>query len=138
MIYYIDIIKRLYPYELMSMSKKETYEFFRNRLLEHYMPGHNGQSVSDAHAIESAGQVLNEMRLLHQDRNEKINSDFEIHIYAEWLKCHRQQFWCCNTNELARTLANGIYDWCRNHHEKGLVLSPILMEAINQEPFHYR
>ena len=77
MMYYIDIIKRLYPYELMSMSKKESYEFFRNRLLEHYMPGHNGQSMSDAQAIESAGQVLNEMRLLHQDRYEKINPDFE-------------------------------------------------------------
>lgn len=138
MMYYIDIIKRLYPYELMSMSRKESYEFFRNRLLEHYMPGHNGQSMSDAQAIEAAGQVLNEMSVLHKDRSEKINPDFEIHIYAEWLKANRQQFWYSDVNGLARTIANGVYEWCRNHNTCGLALSPLFISIISELPMHYK
>lgn len=137
--YYIDNIQRQYPYTIMGMTRKDSYEFFRNRLLEHYMPGCNGQSMSDAQAIEAAGLVLNEMSILHKERAEKINPDFEIHMYAEWLKANRQQFWNSDVNGLARTIGNGVYEWCRNHKkEYDLIISSSLISVISQLPWQYR
>lgn len=137
--YYIDIIRRQYPYEMMGMDKDESYEFYRNKLLEHYMPGLNGQCMSEGKAIEAAGIVLNEMVALHEDRCDHINSDLEIHLYAEWLKINRHQFWSFNIDNLARILGNGIYTCCRNHKkENSLIISESLLIAIEQLPWIHR
>lgn len=137
MLYYIDQIKRQYPYTLMGMNRKESYEFFRDKLLEHYMPGLNGQHVSDSKLIEAVGDVFYEMNTIHNDYNDRMNPDFEMHLYAEWLKRNRQQYWNSNIDGLARTLGNGIYDWCRTHPREGLILSPELIAIIGQLPWQY-